>query len=291
MTRLGPDATGIRLIASDLDGTILSHRFEMSERTVAAFGAARAAGYEVVFVTGRPPWFFGPLRTYMGSAGHTIGRVIGANGAVVYDLEAERILASELLPAADALETVEGIRQLVPHAAFGVDTLAGPVAEPAFTASSPVKFEHVEDMAEMLRTRGEEIGGGVLKLYARDPQSTDADAFLERAQAGVSPAAYATHSVAGVALFEVSRAGVTKAHTLEEFAHALGIAPEEVLAFGDMPNDLEMLAWAGHGYAMASGHPRVLEQAERIAPPFEEDGVAQVIEALLETGRLPEGQR
>ena len=57
------------------------------------------------------------------------------------------------------------------------------------------------------------------------------------------------------------------------------------MAFGDMPNDLEMLTWAAHGYAMASGHPAVARAVGRTAPPFEEDGVAQVIEALLRGGR------
>ena len=94
-----------------------------------------------------------------------------------------------------------------------------------------------------------------------------------------------THSVAAAPLVEMGRMGLTKARTLEQYAAERGIRPHEVMAFGDMPNDLEMLTWAAHGYAMASGHPAVARAVGRTAPPFEEDGVAQVIEALLRGGR------
>ena len=75
--------------------------------------------------------------------------------------------------------------------------------------------------------------------------------------------------------------GLTKARTLEHFAAELGISRHEVMAFGDMPNDLEMLTWAGRGYAMADGHPGVVAAVERTAPAFTEDGVAHVIERYL----------
>ncbi len=282
-----PDS-GFRLIASDLDGTILSHDFTISERTVAAFGAARAAGYEVVFVTGRPPWFMTPLLEHMGAAGHTVGKVIGCNGAVVCDLEKGTILESELLGVEDAVASIEGIRARVPHAAFAAETLSGAIAEPRFLLRERVEVDLVPDLAAVLRERAGELEG-VLKLHARDPESSDADAFFAAASPGVSAGGYATHSVVGYALMEVSRAGVNKAATLARYAAELGIAPEEVIAFGDMPNDQQMLRWAGVGYAMASGHPAARAAADRLAPPFEDDGVAAVLEELLRTGRAPRG--
>ena len=79
------------------------------------------------------------------------------------------------------------------------------------------------------------------------------------------------------ALVEISAVGVTKASTLATLAAELGIGPAEVIAFGDMPNDLPLLEWAGTSYAMANAHPTVLALADHVAPPNDEDGVAAVL--------------
>ena len=83
------------------------------------------------------------------------------------------------------------------------------------------------------------------------------------------------------ALVEISAAGVTKATTLALLCDELGVGADEVVAFGDMPNDLAMLEWAGTSYAMANGHPSVLELAGRVAPANEDDGVAATLEELF----------
>ena len=72
-----------------------------------------------------------------------------------------------------------------------------------------------------------------------------------------------------------------KASTLEMLCAERGVAAEEVVAFGDMPNDLPMLAWAGASYAMAGAHPSVRELADDTAPGNDEDGVAVVLERLF----------
>lgn len=82
-------------------------------------------------------------------------------------------------------------------------------------------------------------------------------------------------------MLELSLPGVNKAVALAEYAANLGIEPAEVVAFGDMPNDIEMLRWAGQGYAMASGHPAAIQAAGKQAPHFDDDGVAQVLEERL----------
>jgi hydroxymethylpyrimidine pyrophosphatase-like HAD family hydrolase len=83
-------------------------------------------------------------------------------------------------------------------------------------------------------------------------------------------------------LLEISALGVSKATTLAKLAAGWGVAQSDVAAFGDMPNDLEMIQWAGHGYAMANSHPEVLAAADHIAPTIHEDGVARTIEVLLD---------
>ena len=82
-------------------------------------------------------------------------------------------------------------------------------------------------------------------------------------------------------MLELSLPGVNKAVTLAEYAKSLGIDAADVVAFGDMPNDIEMLRWAGHGYGMASGHPEAILAAGQQAPHFDDDGVAQILEARL----------
>jgi hydroxymethylpyrimidine pyrophosphatase-like HAD family hydrolase len=82
-------------------------------------------------------------------------------------------------------------------------------------------------------------------------------------------------------LVEISGAGVSKAFALEELATERGIPPEAVVAFGDMPNDLPMLTWAGHGVAVANAHPDVLEVAHEVTASNDDDGVAIVLERIL----------
>ena len=91
-----------------------------------------------------------------------------------------------------------------------------------------------------------------------------------------------TYSSSEDALLEISAAGVSKASALAAVCSARGIAAEEVIAFGDMPNDLPMLTWAGRGVAVANAHPEVLAAADEITAGNDECGVAQVLERLLE---------
>jgi hydroxymethylpyrimidine pyrophosphatase-like HAD family hydrolase len=97
--------------------------------------------------------------------------------------------------------------------------------------------------------------------------------------AAVGDRAHATWSIPG--LVEISAAGVTKASALIGLCKTLGVEAADVVAFGDMPNDLPMLAWAGTSYAMANAHESVLALADHVAPPCEEEGVADVLEGLL----------
>ena len=86
-----------------------------------------------------------------------------------------------------------------------------------------------------------------------------------------------TYSSSG-GLVELSAHGITKATGLADVAERLSVDRERVIAFGDMPNDVEMLGWAGHGVAMANAHPAVLRAADEVTGPAGEDGVAQVLE-------------
>jgi HAD superfamily hydrolase (TIGR01484 family) len=79
-------------------------------------------------------------------------------------------------------------------------------------------------------------------------------------------------------LIELSAAGVTKASGLLEVCRRLDVDPDRVVVFGDMPNDVPMVEWAGHGVAMANAHADLLAVADEVTAPNSEDGVAQVLE-------------
>ncbi|WP_205787371.1 HAD family hydrolase [Specibacter cremeus] len=264
----------MRLIASDIDGTILGHDGKISDRTVAAFRRAADAGVEIVFVTGRPPRWLEPIRAQMG---HT-GTVICSNGAVTYDLATETVVNSHLLRWETVDRVQHIIRSLVPAPYFALESLDGLHLESGFMEPGQAAPDLAARVAPMLEPAMGD--GGIVKFLAVTRDGT-ADQFLATVYAQVAPLLSITHSAPAAALLEMGPLGVNKAVTLAEFAASRGIAAADVVAFGDMPNDIEMLRWAGTGYAMASGHPDAIAAAARQAPHFADDGVAQVIEARL----------
>ena len=272
----------MRLVASDIDGTILGHDGKISDRTVRAFNACRDAGLELVFVTGRPPRWLHPLQDQLG---HT-GTVICSNGAVVWDLEADRLLSARTLDLDAMFEVRRIIKRLRPSALFAAETLTGFHLEPGFIQNGSSELLGEFTPAPLHTTLTE--GDAVAKFLAIVREGT-ADEFLAEVTPAVAHLAAATHSAPNMALLELSLPGVNKAVALAEYASSLGIVAADVVAFGDMPNDIEMLRWAGHGYAMASGHPEAIRAAGRQAPHFDDDGVAQILESkLAELGvRLP----
>ncbi|MEU8887420.1 HAD family hydrolase [Streptomyces sp. NPDC048442] len=275
----GPGAgatTPVRLIATDLDGTLLRDDKSVSPRTVAALAAAEAAGIEVFFVTGRPARWMDVVSAHV----HGHGLAICANGAAVVDLHAGgELIEVRPLERADARATVAALRAAVPGSSFAVELTTGIHYEPAYP---PFQFDPAAGIASAEELLHEEVPGSgdpVIKLLVHHP-SLAPDDFLDLARATVGELGSVTRS-SPTALLEISGPGVSKASTLARCCAERGIAPEEVVAFGDMPNDIEMLAWAGRSYAMGNAHPAVLAVATGRTSPNEEDGVAAVIEQIL----------
>lgn len=271
----------MRLVASDIDGTILGHDGKISDRTIRAFHACRDAGVELVFVTGRPPRWLHPLEDQLG---HT-GTVICSNGAVVWDLEEGRLVSARSLALDAVFETRRIIKQLRPSALFAAETLTGFHLEPGFIEND--SSELLSEFAPAPLASTLTADDAVVKFLAIVRHGT-ADEFLAEVSPAVAHLASATHSAPTVAMLELAVPGVNKAVTLAEYAATLEIDAADVVAFGDMPNDIEMLRWAGDGYAMASGHPEAIRAAGQQAPHFDDDGVAQILEAkLAELGVRP----
>ncbi|MGY0492907.1 Cof-type HAD-IIB family hydrolase [Streptomyces sp. WG-D5] len=274
-----PTAPSPRLIATDLDGTLLHDDKTVSPRTVAALAAAEEAGIEVFFVTGRPARWMGVVSAHV----HGHGLAICGNGAAVVDLhggaDGHSFVKIRELSVRDALDVVRVLRDVAPGTTFAVERTGGLHHEPAYPPLHLDPGESVAPAEKLLAPDSDVADQPVLKLLAYHPE-LDPDAFLALARAGVGDQAAITRSSPS-ALLEISGPGVSKASTLAMCCAERGIAPTEVVAFGDMPNDMEMLAWAGTSYAMGNGHPEVLASATGRTATNNEDGVARVIEDIL----------
>lgn len=274
----------VRLVATDIDGTIVPHHGTVSPRTRAALHASQQAGLDVVLVTGRPPRWMPPVIQATGL--HTTA--ICANGAIAIDTSTREVLDMATIATQTARDIIAALSDAVPDALFAAETPEMMLAGPGFQSvryggrveEGLIPVHHMVQGADSFE---EMLAEPVFKLVALSPGGTP-DRLLEVARAEVGHLAAVTHSSSRMAFVEIGPAGVTKAATLARYAAQRGIAAAEVIAFGDMPNDAPMLAWAGRGYAMAGAHPEALAAAGHVAPPAHEDGVAQVLEELLQFG-------
>jgi len=268
------DAQTIKLIATDLDGTLLRPGEIVSERNRQALQRAQKAGVTVVLVTGRPPR---TMRSIARDAGVT-DLAICSNGAVIYDLTHETIVDHWTIEPEIISRLVVQLREAAPGVLFALEFGLHTGREPDYPpprmlpqTQTAVQEALIDDALVLCREPA-------VKLIAQHSDMTT-EALLEIATRVAGETALATYS--GVGFIEISAAGIHKAWALEKLCARLGIRAEEVIAFGDMPNDLPMLAWAGHGVAVANAHPDVLEQADEITLSNLEDGVAVVLERLL----------
>ena len=259
-----------RLIASDLDGTLLRSDGTVDDRTRSAIATAEAAGATVVFCTARPHRWLKPLAL---ETGHR-GVAICANGAVVWDLHTESVIEASPLEPVIARELVALLEAEVPGGAWAVERAGGFGHEPEYVPRWPVPEGTLIDVVHAL------IEEPAVKLMLRHGQLS-ADDLLLRARAVGGHLAEFSHSSTSDTLLEISAAGVSKASALARLCARNAIESRDVVAFGDMPNDLPMLTWAGHGVAVAGAHPDVIAAADEVTASNDEAGVALVLERLF----------
>ncbi|MEU3020797.1 MULTISPECIES: HAD family hydrolase [unclassified Nocardiopsis] len=263
-----------RVIATDLDGTLLGRTGQVSPRNHRALTAAVEAGVRVVLVTARPP-----RATEAFAALFDCAAVVCGNGA-----HAQLPGGAEPMVRAIDRETsgtiVEKLRASLPGLGFGVETGldfyhdADYQLEPWIEPGSVTVLDDTDALLDAATP--------VTKLVARS-QDYPVHVMYEAAVASVGTLAEPTYS-GGAGLVEISATGVNKGSTLAMLCEGWGVTREEVVFFGDMPNDRSALTWAGAGYAMSSGHPDLLDPALglRVAPSSFEDGVGRVVEEILE---------
>lgn len=258
----------IRLAAIDLDGTLLRNDGSISARTRRALASVEARGLTIVLVSARHPSGLSEVAT----AAHVGGFAICSNGANVLDLDTGTIVRSRALESVVTTALVRAIRERVPGVLFAVEAESELAFEPEFSAWNwtPPPGTRYGDAVEL-------VAEPVTRLIIRHADyALEALAELVREVVGDK----ATVVVPGPWTVELSGAGVNKATALAELCGELGIDATEVIAFGDYPNDLPMLAWAGRSIAVANAHPDVLAAAMEVTSSNDNDGVAAVLERL-----------
>jgi Cof subfamily protein (haloacid dehalogenase superfamily) len=268
-----------KLVASDLDGTLLTSDGEVSPRTRAALTACWDAGIPVVGVTGRGPRLLDSVRVTLDGR----GIAVLAQGGFVVDLERDEVLRTVGLPREQAMDVIARIEDVAGELIVAVEDAAeqGEV-------HSPLRVQHGFDWpypepAHLLPRHQVLPAGAVLKVFLRSA-SLGQDDLLARAREVVQPEeAEVTH--AGLGFIEVLPAGVTKATGLAIALERYGVGLADVLVFGDMPNDLPMLeavhAAGGRAVAVANAHPAVRSATPLVTSGHDVDGVARYLEAVL----------
>lgn len=253
-----------QLVATDIDGTLVRSDGTVSDYTRDVLAALDERDVPVLFVTARPLRWMEDLWPIVG--GH--GMAIVSNGAIWFDVEERRVRHLWGMDASVGVPLTEAIAAVVPDATFALETEHGIRYDPRFVDEwNPTPQAPRGAIAEIWTDP-------VVKLLVTAP-GVDPAHLREAALTAVGDRAVVTWT--GPSLLEISAAGITKAATLARVATHLGIGREAVVAFGDMPNDIPMITWAGTGYAMANADPDLLAVADEVAPSNDDDGVARVL--------------
>lgn len=267
----------IRLLATDLDGTLLNSASAVSPRTRAALDSARAAGVRVVPVTARQPI---GLQQVAAGAGFDDWALCG-NGAYGVHLATGEHLFAQEIPSAVQQELAEALGRVIPDLVFASVRDVGEsfVAQHGYAELAQLS-DHKRDPATMGGVPlADVLAAPSLKLVIRHPSVPIPEIFAALQELGLTGF---EATLSGAPFVEVMAEGVTKATGLAQLCTHLGIDRTEVVAFGDALNDLEMLHWAGLGIAMPGADVAVQAAADEIAPASnDDDGVALVLERLL----------
>jgi Cof subfamily protein (haloacid dehalogenase superfamily) len=266
------------LIASDVDGTLLDPLERVTDRTARVIARVLAADTPFVLASGRPPRWIPKVAQAAGLSGYAVC----ANGASVYDIARDEVVAVRDIAPERLRDVVNAVDAALPDIRVAAErTVLGRDQPHPFAIEdgfhNPWGNPTGEADAQAVAPRGEVLGHRATKLLIRHRGMTS-QLLAEAVQAVLVGLDLEVTYSSNSGLIEISAAGVTKASGLAEVCRLLDVEADKVVVFGDMPNDVPMVEWAGHGVAMANAHADLLAVADEVTAPNSEDGVAQVLE-------------
>lgn len=276
----GGDADGLPplLVASDIDGTLLDPRDRVTPRLKAAIGRMIRRGVPLTLATGRPARWLQPVLEQL-----PVRPVcVCGNGAVIYDSGRDVILSDRGL----APEVQAEIVSIARSAMSGTGPVGVAVERAGRSALDPSEelfvvgpeYAHAWESTEHgVCGEAEMMSEPATKMLLSNPAMSSAELHAVIAPHVPPELGHVTYSMPE-GLIEVSAPGVTKRAGLEELASLVGAKPSDVVCFGDMPNDIEMLRWAGLGVAMGNAADSVKAAADEVTSANDDDGVARVLE-------------
>lgn len=266
----------LRLVATDIDGTLLGPDHVVTQRTIDTLRAADAAGVEIVAATGRSHWSAVPLIEPIGC----VRWLLASNGATLFDLSTGQIVEQSLLARDTVRTVVSGLNSEFSGLGYSWETAAGVFQDESFRAIRSTAFPS-QKIARRSTVEFEPGADDLAKMMILHPTLADS-AWLEASRPHIP--AELSFATSGLGFVEVTSALADKGIALAALCDRLGVAREHTITFGDQQNDLGMLRWAGRGYAMANAHGEAIAAASHRAPHHEDDGVAQIVEELIGMG-------
>lgn len=263
----------LRLIATDIDGTLLGPHEAVTQRTIEALRAAHQAGVEVVAATGRSHWSAVPLIEPVGC----IRWLLASNGATLFDLSAGKVVEQSLLDRTIVRALAAKLNTEFAGLGFSWENAEGVYQDEAFRAIRSTAFPS-RKIARRSPGVFEPGADDLAKMMVLHPTLADGE-WLEASRPHIP--AELSFATSGLGFVEITSARADKAIALAALCDRLGIDQQQTIAFGDQVNDLGMLRWAGRGYAMANAHDEAVEAASHRAPHHHDDGVAHIVEQLL----------
>ncbi|WP_293771695.1 HAD family hydrolase [uncultured Corynebacterium sp.] len=268
-----------RLIASDIDGTFLDRNHRVTKRNRDVVVRAVAAGAHFALSTGRPFRWIAPVLDQLPLR----PLCVTSNGAVIYDPAADAVvLAHELQPdtlaeLADVALTATARYGGVGFGAERAGASASDAVDELFVVDPVYARNDIFMEGFGLHDLDVVTGSPAVKFIIRNPHLSSHELYELIAPHVDAERAHVTYSMDD-GLLEVAAPGVTKAHGVAWLADHYGVARDEIVAFGDMPNDIEMLQWVGYGVAMGNAADSVKEAADYVTEPNHQGGVAKVLE-------------
>ncbi|RUS24520.1 HAD-like domain-containing protein, partial [Jimgerdemannia flammicorona] len=277
---MGPITDPIRVVASDLDGTLLGHS-EASPRSIAVLHRLQNLGIKIVLASGRPSRAMIPVVEQTGIQGLSLC----CNGALVFDAHQRKIIKKYSIPTAVVRAMVAKLRhELEGGVYFGAESGAEFRCEPGYYSKRKQFVDHsyvIQDA--MTFANDSDPDATVEKLIVLHPTLPAEELYhiLLKILDGDEWRSAVKITWSNVFFVEVSAVGVCKGSSLAALCEAWGVDKKEVIAFGDMPNDVEMITWAGRGVAVKNAHSDVLAVADEVTLSNWDDGVAVVLEDVV----------